>query len=329
MSAVVYKNTETKLPRWDSKLHQKQQRGVAYISGSHFVHIYGRDDGFWVMSPGLIASQQVAGQLEDWVKAIYGAEEIESLQNQVGEVIEGVWRPGLYFQEEVHQAFAINEHDQREAEQALRILIEKLDDLFIYIEPSQKGLSAFGHKTRELLILACTEIENTWQHYMASTNTSPRQRDYSTNDYVKLKNVLFLEEYEVRFKSYRDVPIIRPFLGWDISSPTQSLSWYDAYNKTKHHRNAHFDKATLLKCIEAIAANLVLFCVRFSPFSLFDSGTNLSAMINQYFRISLVNPKPTTFYVPSIKLPTTYADQLVCGQAKEYIEPWVSKPLTL
>ena len=38
-------------------------------------------------------------------------------------------------------------------------------EIFEYIEADINGLKFYIHKTRELLILACTEVENQWQHY--------------------------------------------------------------------------------------------------------------------------------------------------------------------
>src|SRR5690606_5022655 len=119
-----------------------------------------------------------------------GATNKELMQTAPGEVVSGVWRPGLYFKREIHQALAIDEYTQRSAEQSLRVLIEKLDEILLYIEPSQIGLRSYGHKCRELLILACTEVESLWAQYMRLANITPAGRTFSTNDYVKLLNPL-------------------------------------------------------------------------------------------------------------------------------------------
>src|SRR5690242_12333578 len=88
--------------------------------------------------------------------------------------------------------------ERHEHLQSVRLLIERLDELFLYIEPSANSLLTYGHKTRELLILACTEVENAFRHYFRVSNTPPiNGREYTTNDYVKLHPTLFLPEFEI------------------------------------------------------------------------------------------------------------------------------------
>lgn len=330
MAAITYKNTSTNLPGWVNTVHQKEPRGYAYEQAGHYFHIYGKDDGLWVLSTGLTASekkQQIS--LTDWVTNIFGAVDIKQIQHNAGEVVSGVWRPGLYYPEQAYQALQTNENEQRAAEQALRILIEKLDEILLYIEPSLSGLKAYGHKTRELLILSCTEVENLWTQYMKIANVGPSGRSFTTNDYVKLLGPLYLAEYEVSFKLFNGIPEISPFLSWSSANPTQSLNWYDAYNKTKHDRSLHFSEATLENCLHALSAAIAMFCVRYSPYPLLHGNSSLSALFNQHFSVRLANPDPTSFYIPLINIPANYRNDLVCGGACDYIAPWIQKPLVV
>lgn len=57
----------------------------------------------------------------------------------------------------------------------------------------------------ELLILACTEIENYWQQYLALANLPPPPTGFTTNHYVKLHVPLRLGEYQIDLPRYRDV----------------------------------------------------------------------------------------------------------------------------
>lgn len=331
MDAIIYKNTKTNLPRW-APIHDEQTRGMAYIQDGYLIHLYGKEKPLWTISVSLTASQKYNDNMDlnQWARNTFGAEEILFTKNYIGKSISGVWRPGLYFQDEIFQALSINEHEQRSAEQALRILIEKLDDLFLYIEPSHSGLKTYSHKTRELLILACTEIENIWKQYMIMAGQSPNRGTCNTTDYIKLNKPLFLHEYEIRLKPYNDVVSIKPFSTWNLSKPTQSLEWYASYNKTKHDRNTYFKEATLFNCIQAIAGNIVLFCVRYSPFPLFNGANTLSTLMNQLFEINLLDPDPATFYIPKIVFPENARSQhLVCGDAKKYRQPWICNPLKL
>ncbi len=68
------------------------------------------------------------------------------MQLEVGNVIAAVWRPGLYYQSETLQALGGSETDVRSTEQALRMLVERLDELLLYVEPSANGLASYSHK---------------------------------------------------------------------------------------------------------------------------------------------------------------------------------------
>jgi hypothetical protein len=267
--------------------------------------------------------------LPEWIERVFGGVEIEHSIHEVGHTVEGVWRPGLYFADELLHGLRNTEIDRRLAEQALRILIQRLDEILVYIEPTAKGLGAFGHKTRELLILACTEVENNWKHYVQRAGLLPANGYmFTTKDYAKLLEPLHLEEFEIGLPLYIEVNAVRPFQGWDMNKATQSLPWYDAYNKTKHDRSTHFDLATLQNCIKAVAAALILFCVRFSPFPLLHGVTGLTTLSNQMFSIKLYGC-PKSFYVPLIELHPNQMAEIACYDSKRSVQPMVVQSLTI
>lgn len=320
---MVYKNTKTTLHGWVKDVHEKQPRGIAYLQDNYFIHIYGCDKYFWNLSPGLTVTQKKDELVSvcPWAENTFGAIDIKVSKNMVGKAISSVWRPGLSFDEKnIFQALSINEYEKHSSAQTLRVLLKKLGQLFLYIEPTNNGLKTYSHKTRELLILSCTEIENIWKRYMLKAKSaSCNDNGFNTKDYVRLKKPLFLEEYEVKFKPYEDIIPIRPFYAWDSDKPTQSLEWYDAYNKTKHDRDSKFHEATLLNCINAIAGNIILFCIQYSPFHL-----EYLLDTNGLFEIKLIDPKPETFYIPNIALPDKLREELICWDATGYIQPWIS-----
>jgi hypothetical protein len=300
VKALVYRNTKSTIPGWGS-VHQKQARGVAYETDQHFVHIYGAADQLWTISNGLTVTDKKGGVLADWVKQSFGAEDIEQSDLDVGATIEGVWRPGLYYDNEMLQGLGQTSVDLRLAEQALLLLIQRLDELLLFVEPTAQSLATYGHKARELLILACTEAETQWKHYLRHGGLKPKKQGFTTNDYVKLRDPLHLEEYEVSLPRYKEVPPTRPFLGWStVPGPTQTLPWYNSYNKTKHDKQDQFSAATVLSCIQAIAANIVMFSVRFGPFRLYQGAGVLSAIFNPTFAIALRDCDPKCFYVPAV-----------------------------
>lgn len=219
---------------------------------------------------GITFWQHTNEGLKDWATKNFAASNFRPLHNEVGTVVDAVWRPGLYFEADLQQAFGHTRPDRRASEQTLHLLVDALRTLFLAVEPTGPGLDSFGPRMRELLILACTEVEDSWSHFMRVAGVPPAGQGWSTREYVRLAQPLFLSEFRVRLEPYPGAPPVEPFAGWSAQAPTQSLPWYHAYNQTKHDRSAHLDKATLRRCIEAVAANVVMFCVRYGPAPLFE-----------------------------------------------------------
>jgi hypothetical protein len=108
MRALVYRNTNTTLPNW-VPIHDQQPLGIAYESDTHFIHRYGVAQGLWVISSGLTVTERKSGTLVDWIARTFGAGDIQETTSEVGESIEGVWRPGLFDTDEVLQALVANQ----------------------------------------------------------------------------------------------------------------------------------------------------------------------------------------------------------------------------
>lgn len=144
-----------------------------------------------------------------------------------------------------------------------RSLFFKLRELFHHTEPSCK--SAYGQATRELLILACTEVESAWRSVLKVNQYSagnPNGR-WTTSDYVKLLQPMHLNEWVVKLSSHPDYGDIAPFKDWSAASPTPSLPWYDAYNATKHAREEQLFRATLETVVDACAAVFIMTLAQF------------------------------------------------------------------
>lgn len=318
----------TTMPGWGPDALAYQPRGYAYEHGGRFIHMFGRTGQLWTISSGLSFYRQANGALEEWAKTNFKAKKIAQMDNPAGAVVDGVWRPGIYWEEQIFQALNVDRPARRSAEQALHSLVERLTELLLYIEPEGAGLTAYGPRSRELLILACTEVENVWIQFLRIANAQEPQQGFKTSHYVKLSSPLHLEEFQVTLAPYARVPPLRPFKGWDVSAPTQTLPWYNAYNKTKHNRTDHLEEATLERCLQAVAASIVLFCVRYGPFSLFNPGTPLATLASHLISIELIDADPISFYVPLVKLPADYGSTgMGYGETKTWAEPWTIAPL--
>jgi hypothetical protein len=331
MRAIAYRNTTTNVHQGfpPADIHVGQPRGVAYESPTHFIHYYGKASGLYPLSVGLKVTEHKSGTLEDWVTRRFGAADIRQLKYPAGSSVKGVWRPGVYYHKDSLQALGNTEADQRSAEQALRLLVERLDELLLYVEPNTHGLQSYSHKSRELLILACTEVENSWKYYMRQAGAAPANgRDFNTNDYVRLLPALHLSEYQVTWTPYASVPPIAPFNSWIAAQPTQSLPWYNAYNKTKHDRSTNFGEATLANCLASVAANIAMFAVRFGPHTLLEGTGTLPSSINNLCRIELQTFDLGSYYTPSIR-PNALRPDLSYGGGLDVIETRNVLPFTI
>lgn len=172
------------------------------------------------------------------------------------------------------------------------ILIKKLFVLFETIEPTTDNFDSFGHEIRNLLLLTCMEVETNLVGILeANGYTKPRM---NTTDYVKLKDPLQLSEYQIKFYFYPELPLYEPFKIWSSGAPTQSLDWYDSYNKTKHNREQELKSATLNNTIKAISGLLSIIYAQFGPYHKFWSEypfNNISIIKSQNLDVE-------NFYIP-------------------------------
>lgn len=331
MRALKFKNTKTD-PRWSSlAFHETWPNGFGYETDRHYLYMCGGAADFFQLTTGTATLAQGKADgvvLRQWLEEQFGAEQFAEMQRDVGTVVAGAWRPGLYYQDETLKALGGSEAELRSAEQALRLLVERLDELLLYVEPSANGLASYSHKSRELLILACTEVENQLKQYLVLA-AYQSQGNLTTADYVKLAPLLRLREYVVRLRTYHGLDPLAPFRDWDAARPTQSLAWYEAYNNTKHDRARYFSVATLANSLSAVAANVVLFCARWGPYFLTEGGGTVSSLINQIIKIELVDPDVTSFYLPKVVLPDDARTDFMVFDRRSHVAPWETLPLTL
>lgn len=331
MKAICYKNTKTTIPNFEEDTHIKQTCGYAYESNEHYIHIYGRDSGIYTISPGLTVCEKKNGTLEEWVKKTFGAIDIVNMKKDVGTVEKSIWRPGLLYNDEIEEGLVCDSYERRNSELKLKILLEKLSDILLYIEPTSTNINVYGHKIRELLIISCTEVENHFLAILRNSSLLNNNKVYKTNDYVKLKTVAHLDEYVIKYRGYKHITEFKPFISWNVTNPTQSLDWYDAYNKTKHNSDNEFKSAKLKYVLDAVAANIILHCVRFGPYELYNGSTILSAYINQFVEIYLENPDITSFYVPKIILPKDSREDLFIYDSyfNKHNQKWISNNIVI
>ena len=153
-------------------------------------------------------------------------------------------------------------------------MADQLREILYCVHPDKSHLNVFGNRQRELLLLSCTEIESAWRSIFRenrSNPTAPLGR-LSTNDYVRLKEPMRLDEWSVELVYFPQFGTLTPFLGWEAQRPTASIPWYDAYNCVKHDREGSISQGTLGHVVNAISALYIIILAQF--------GSNYTAQIH-------------------------------------------------
>lgn len=193
-----------------------------------------------------------------------GGSEIAAPTNRPGEYHPRIYRPTpslnpiLGFETEASTSVRI-------ATMRLRML----DRVFEVVEPCPSNLGCFGLEIRQVLLLACMEVESGLRAVLRANGGLQRpsgegERRSNMNDYVKLKAPLVADGWIVRFLSYPELPSVAPFEGWGSGAST-TPAWYEDQHRTKHNREISLDAATLRSSLNAVAAVLVLHVSQFGP----------------------------------------------------------------
>ncbi len=206
-----------------------------------------------------------------------------------------IWKP---FLDNLEKELDFTIPELFHAKRDLSILIQKFQDILLYVEPSPEGLKTYSHKIRELLILACAELECSFKAYKLGHNKG-------MNDYIKILSSVDLAKHKLSLIGYTNPYKCCPFEKWDKKEPTKSLPWYDAYNQAKHNKDSAFHLATLENCINAIAANVVLFAIRYSPTMLYNENDVCSNLVRGSLDFRVENTKD--FYIPVFEGERTYS----------------------
>lgn len=207
-------------------------------------------------------------------------------------------------------AYILDKKYAEEPEHYVRafILIQNdLIKLFEYIEPADKNLFTYSYRVHELFMRTCIEIEANFKAILKENIYSPRDKNKNNNirkenvwnifDFYKIESTHHLSSYRVLVPIWNEKSsIFQPFKEWK-STPT--LSWYSAYNKSKHNRQSEFSKANFKNLINAITGLLVILSSQFgkedfSPSDPVYSAGNLGyypfeSAIGNFFRIEFPN----------------------------------------
>ena len=105
----------------------------------------------------------------------------------------------------------------------LHSLSTQLEQICRVVDPEDKNLETFGHEIRNVLLLACTEVEAQCKGILKDNGVSKERM--TTVDFVSLATPMKLREYEIDFPYYPWIRPIKPFELWCFTgAPRESLN---------------------------------------------------------------------------------------------------------
>lgn len=140
-------------------------------------------------------------------------------------------------------------------------LLDLLDDILKVVHPEPANLKVYGSQIKNLLILSCIEVEAQMKGILKANGYKNRINKKGDEillnrlDYIKLRDVLKLDKYEVFFLRYLELESFKPFSPWNKPSDPR---WYTAYNSVKHDTEGKFKDAILKNAINSICAVAIL-----------------------------------------------------------------------
>jgi hypothetical protein len=184
--------------------------------------------------------------------------------------------------------------------QQLSTLIERLKSIFNNVYPTSANNKSYGYEIRNLLILASTEVDAQFKGILIANGIQPKGKYYSMLDYGKLKKIMRLDKYYVRFPHFPELKSVSPFRSWNTNPGKKGISWYNDHNAVKHNREEDFKKATLINCIQSVSAVTILLIAQYG-----NNVPNWKELIGNFFE--LTGSPIWSFdecYIPPIESPT-------------------------
>lgn len=141
------------------------------------------------------------------------------------------------------------------------LLIDELTNVFKVIEPLPDNKNTYGHQLRNILILACTEVENLLKSFL-KVHGYAKEGNFTITDYWLANKYLHLSKTYSYFLRYNSWGFANPFEAWEAEKYVQ-LPWYAAYNHVKHDREGNFKEATLENAVLSVAAVGIILVTMF------------------------------------------------------------------
>jgi hypothetical protein len=172
---------------------------------------------------------------------------------------------------------------------AFLLIQSDLQRLFEYVEPSDVNLATYSYRIHELLMRTCIEVGANFKAILSENIFNPRDRNgiaipenrWSMNQYKIVNQTHHLSSYRIHVPIWEGAnSVFQPFaqLGLPVG-----LSWYHAYNKSKHDRRTQFKEANLGNLVDAVAGLLVLLSSQFRTEDFSTEATLRSVATDRYY----------------------------------------------
>jgi len=221
------------------------------------------------------------------------------LKRTVRQLTNGSYSNDGHWQYLLHPKYA---NDPQHYIRAFLLIQEDLQKLFEYVEPCDENSNTISLRIQELLTRVCIEVEANFTAILNENKYSNTSNWNLKDDYCLIEFSHKLSSYKVKFPVWRGMNNTRkPFGNWGTkpSLNWHVLDWYQAYNKSKHDRHLHFDKATFDTLLDSVSGLVILLSAQFmdesySPNSKsisisgnysYDYDPKMETAIGKYFRV--------------------------------------------
>ena len=254
--------------------------GEAYILG--FDEDYNASLGYPISDIGIIDEEEIVEKIANSSPYLSAYKKnwcncrLKRLKLDYGQCYHSIYRPILteifftdYFSSRQNECLPtetykdlpiLNHQEYSNQLRQLEIILDDVEEVFQVVAPRSNQFSVYGHAIRNIIILACTELDARMQSILVSNGAQSIGKYFEMLDYYKLKDALKLDKYELSFYRYGDLGSFSPFLTWESD---EQLYWYKAYNHIKHNREKHFAEAKLFNAINAIMAYAIILIAQY------------------------------------------------------------------
>ena len=116
----------------------------------------------------------------------------------------GEYHPRMWQPTGSPSAYEAFQHEWHSAVLGGRNLFEGMKNVFRHVEPSRKNWKTFGHEIRQLLVLACIEVEAQCKAVLRANGYTKATGGYwNMKDYFKLARPMRLSGWEVKHSDTR------------------------------------------------------------------------------------------------------------------------------